>query len=260
MKIIGIIPSRYASSRFPGKPLALIAGKSLIERVWRQAKKSRLLSEVIIATDDKRIQTAAEAFGAKVVMTSKKCKSGTDRLAEAARKAAKNARVIINIQGDEPVISPGLIDSVARCFIKDAKLAAVTAAYPVIDKNEFNSPNVVKVVLDSKKNALYFSRYPVPFLRIATEHQRGSAASLECHKRRPNLPVLHYKHIGIYGYKRCFLLKFSGWRQSPLERTEQLEQLRLLENGERLKVVISNTDSFGVDVPADIKKIERIIK
>jgi 3-deoxy-manno-octulosonate cytidylyltransferase (CMP-KDO synthetase) len=242
MKIIGIIPSRYASTRFPAKPLALIAGKSLVERVWRQAKKSRLLSEVFIATDDNRIRTAAEAFGAKVIMTSRNCKSGTDRLAEAARKAAKDARVLINIQGDEPVISPDLIDSIARCFVNDDKLASATAAYPLKDKRELNSPNVVKVVFDSSKNAMYFSRRPIPYAR------------------RPKQPAAYYKHIGIYGYRRDFLLKFSGWRQSPLEKTEQLEQLRILENGERMKVVISKVDSFGVDVPADIQKIERILK
>lgn len=242
MKIIGIIPSRYASTRFPGKPLALIAGKSLIERVWRQAKKSRLLAEVFIATDDKRIKSAAEAFGAEVIMTSNKCKSGTDRLAEAAKKRAKNASVIINIQGDEPVISPVLIDNVARCFVNDAGLAAATAAYPLKFKDELNSPNVVKVVLDSKKYALFFSRYPVPF-------QRNSGGTAQ-----------HYKHIGIYGYRRDFLLKFAAWSQSPLEKAEQLEQLRILENGKRIKVVISAVDSFGVDVPADIRKIERFIK
>ena len=165
MNIVGIIPSRYASTRFPGKPLKLIAGKSLIERVWRQAKKCRSLSEVYIATDDARIRDAALAFGAKVVMTSKACKSGTDRLAEAAKKAARNADIIINIQGDEPVISPALIDSIAGCLKKDKKLAAATAAFPLRSTGELNSPNVVKVVMDSKKNALYFSRYPIPYPR-----------------------------------------------------------------------------------------------
>lgn len=242
MNIVGIIPSRYASTRFPGKPLKLIAGRTLIERVWRQAKKCKALSEVYIATDDIRIRDAALAFGAKVVMTSKTCKSGTDRLAEAALTAAKGADIIINIQGDEPVISPALIGSIAQCLKTDRSLMAATAAYPLKSKEEINSPNVVKVVLDLRQYALYFSRYPVPYPR----NEKKSTG--------------YYKHIGIYGYRRGFLLKFAGWSQTPLERTEQLEQLRILEKGERIKVVISKVDSFGVDVPADIKKIERLIR
>ena len=241
-RIVGIIPARYASTRFPGKPLAMISGITLIERVWRQAKKSRMLSEVIIATDDLRIKKAAEAFGAKVVMTPASCASGTDRLARAVKIAAKGAQVIINIQGDEPLIPPSLIDGVARCLAKDPKLQAATAVFPLKDAKETVSPNVVKVVFDKKFNALYFSRYPLPF------------------PRRPKSAAGNFKHIGIYGFRRGFLLKYASWEQTPLERTEQLEQLRILENGEKIRVVISNSDSFGVDVPSDIRKIERLIK
>ena len=241
MKIVGIIPARYDSTRFQGKPLALIAGTSLIERVWHRAKKSRKLSEVYIATDDLRIKKAAEGFGAKVVMTSKACRSGTDRLAEAVRKTAKAADIVINIQGDEPLIPPGLIDGIAASLIKDPGLCAATAAFAIRDRKELANPNVVKVVFDGEFNALYFSRYPVPF------------------PRRHASPI-GYKHIGIYGYRRGFLLKFALWPQTPLEKAEQLEQLRILEMGERIRVVISDSDSFGVDVPADIRKIERLIK
>jgi len=242
MRIAGIIPARFASTRFPGKPLALIAGKTLIERVWRQAKKSRKLSEVYIATDDSDIQRTAEGFGAEVIMTSKLCRSGTDRLAEAARKAARGAELVINIQGDEPVISPALIDRIAECLQKDPGLPAATAAFPLTDKKAIADPNVVKVVFDLEHNALYFSRYPVPF------------------PRRPQSPSGYFKHIGIYGYRRGFLLEFAAWKQTPLEKAEQLEQLRILEMGGKIRVVISNKDSFGVDVPADIQKIERLIK
>jgi len=242
IKIVGIIPSRYGSTRFPGKPLALIKGKSLIERVWKQAKKSRMLTDVIIATDDKKIKGAAEGFGAKVVMTPKSCRSGTDRLAVAVKKVARSADIVINIQGDEPLIPPGLIDSIAIALIKAKDLGAATAAFPFKDEREVSSPNVVKVVFDKDFNALYFSRCPVPFQRCT------------------DVPAVYYKHIGIYGYRKAFLFKFAAWKQTPLEKTEQLEQLRILENGEKLKVVLAKNDSFGVDVPADIQKIERLIK
>ena len=242
MNIVGIIPARFASTRFPGKPLAMISGKTLIERVWRQAKKSKKLTDIIIATDDQRIFDAAQSFGAKAVMTSKNCKSGTDRLAEAVKTAAKGAQIIINIQGDEPVISPRLVDKIAGSLQKDRGLVAATAAFPLKDRKELLNPNVVKVVFDKEFNALYFSRYPIPYPR----HRENCAG--------------YYKHIGIYGYRRDFLLKFALWGQTPLEMAEQLEQLRILEKGGRLKVVICDRDSFGVDVPADIRKIERLIK
>ena len=174
-------------------------------------------------------------------MTSKACKSGTDRLAEAVRKAAKGAQLVINIQGDEPVISPGLIDKIAAVLQNNPGLGAATAAFPVRDKKELLSPNVVKVVFDNEHNALYFSRYPIPY------------------PRRSSSPIGYFKHIGIYGYRRGFLLKFADWGQTKLEKAEQLEQLRILRKAE-VKVVISDRDSFGVDVPSDIRKIERLIK
>lgn len=240
MRTIGVIPARYASTRFPGKPLALIAGTPLIERVWRRVKKCTELDDVIVATDDDRIAAAVHAFGGRVAMTSVTCASGTDRLAEVARMAEKKADILINIQGDEPLIAPGLIDRLARALAADKQLPAVTAAYPLRDDNEVANANVVKVVMDKNGNALYFSRSPLPY-------------------RRSSSPVRIYKHLGIYGYRRDFLLRFAAWKPSPLEAAEQLEQLRVLENGCRMKVVLSPRDSFGVDVPADIKKIERLL-
>ena len=241
MKSIGIIPSRFASKRFPGKPLALIKGKTLIERVWLRAKKSRLLDEVVIATDDKRIFDAASSFKAKAVMTSRKCRSGTDRLAEVARRKGKKYGIFINIQGDEPLISPELIDRLVSALKKDPSAKVVTAVYPIREKSEITDPNVVKAVLDKKGFAIYFSRCPVPFNRLGGK-------------------VTYYKHLGIYGYKKDFLKAFSSMAQTPLEKAEQLEQLRVLENGFNIKAVIAKQDSFGVDVPSDIKKIERMVK
>ena len=241
MKSIGIIPSRFASKRFPGKPLALIKGKTLIERVWLRAKKSRLLDEVVIATDDRRIFGVAGSFKAKAVMTSRKCRSGTDRLAEAARKKGKKYGIFINIQGDEPLISPSLIDRLVSALKKDPLTQVVTAVYPIRDKRELVDPNVVKAVLDKKGFAIYFSRSPVPYNRTGGK-------------------VRYYKHLGIYGYKRDFLKAFASMAQTPLEKAEQLEQLRVLENGYRIKAVVSDQDSFGVDVPSDIQKIERMVK
>src|SRR5271157_4727242 len=218
MKSIGIIPARYASKRFPGKPLALIKGKTLLERVWLRAKKSRFLDHVAVATDDKRIFDAARSFKANVIMTSKRCQSGTDRLAEAAHKKGKSFGIFINIQGDEPVISPDLIDKLILALKKDPKAQIVTAVYPIRGKNEIADPNVVKAVLDKKGFVIYFSRSPIPF-------------------NRQGRKVRYYKHLGIYGYRKEFLNKFASMPQTPLEKAEQLEQLRALENGYKIKAV-----------------------
>jgi 3-deoxy-manno-octulosonate cytidylyltransferase (CMP-KDO synthetase) len=241
MRIIGVIPARYGSTRFPGKPLALINGRSLIEWVWRQARKSRELDDVIVATDDQRIADAAGRFGARTVLTSARCTSGTDRMAEVARRAEKKADIFINIQGDEPLIAPSLIDGLALALRRDRSVAAVTAVYPTRETAERENPNVVKVVTDRQGYALYFSRCAVPYPR--------SGAPVRC-----------FKHLGIYGYRRDFLLRFASWNQTPLEKTECLEQLRILEMGYRIKTVIARRDSFGVDVPGDVKKIERLMK
>ena len=241
MKTVGVIPARYQSSRFPGKPLALIAGKTLIERVWRQASGSRQLDDLVIATDDKRILECARSFGARVVMTSPSCACGTDRLAEVARRSEKNASAFINIQGDEPLLSPSLIDRLVLTLKKNPGIPAVTAAFPLKDEGEISNHNVVKVVTDERKCALYFSRCPIPF-----ERTEGTGA--------------WFKHLGIYGYRRSFLLRYASWPPTALERTESLEQLRILEKGYQIKVVLSQHDSFGVDTPSDVRKIEKLLK
>ncbi|MBN1621164.1 MAG: 3-deoxy-manno-octulosonate cytidylyltransferase [Endomicrobiales bacterium] len=243
-RVVGIIPARYGSTRLPAKPLLLVKGKYLIEHVYRQVKKSKKLDDVIIATDDIRIVTAARKFGAKVALTSKSCSSGTDRLAEVAKKIEKKADVLINIQGDEPKISPVLIDKLASELLRDSDLDMVTAAYPIKNSAELDDPNVVKVVLNKNSNALYFSRYCIPFKREDAVKTSSK---------------LWLKHLGIYGYRRKFLLKYSSWKQTPLEKIEKLEQLRVLENGHKIKVIISRKDSFGVDTPEDVKRIGKII-
>jgi 3-deoxy-manno-octulosonate cytidylyltransferase (CMP-KDO synthetase) len=240
MHITGVIPARYHSTRFPGKPLARIKGVPLIERVWRQAAKSRRLDDLVVATDDERIAECVRRFGGKTVETPIRCASGTDRLAAVARRSAKRSDILINIQGDEPLISPRLIDSLASALVKDPSLPAVTAAYPLSREEDVFNPNVVKVVTDKSGRALYFSRSPLPF-------------------RRAETAVPYYKHLGIYGYRRKFLLSFASWPQTPLEKTEQLEQLRIIERGFAINVIVSRYDSFGVDVPEDVVKIERLL-
>jgi 3-deoxy-manno-octulosonate cytidylyltransferase (CMP-KDO synthetase) len=241
LEIVAVIPARYGSTRFPGKPLALIAGQTLIERVWRQVMKAKKIDDVIIATDDKRIALAARKFGARVAMTSTQCKTGTDRLAEVARTMMRKSAAFINVQGDEPLIPPLLIDRLASALRARPSVDVVTAAYPISRAADITDPNVVKLVRDSRGTALYFSRSPIPFNRSQTS-------------------VEYLKHIGIYGYRRSLLLKCASWPRTSLEKAEELEQLRVLENGFRMHVVMAPSDSFGVDVPEDIKKIEQLLR
>lgn len=239
--IIGILPARWGSTRFPGKPLHPIGGKPLIQHVWERCQGAKLLSQVIVATDDQRIADAVEAFGGKVVMTSPDHPTGTDRLAEAA-KAIPEATHILNIQGDEPLIDPALIDALAQALIDDPDLHMVTAANPLDHADPaVSDPNVVKVVLRKNGHALYFSRSPLPYFRNPV----------------PCLPVL--RHKGIYGYRRDFLETFVTWPPSPLEQAESLEQLRALENGANICVLITDDTSPGVDTPEQALEIERIL-
>ena len=210
-RVLGIIPARWASSRFPGKPLHPIAGKSLIQHVWDQCKKTQNLDEILIATDDTRIAENAESFGAKVVMTSNDHVSGTDRIAEAAKTDQKCTH-IINIQGDEPLIDPELIDQLAEKISNDPTISMITAAVPGINNLDLANSNVVKTVINKENNAIYFSRSVIP-------HQNSESPAAPC-----------YRHKGIYGYTKDFLLKFVRWEPSPLELAERLEQLRAIEN------------------------------
>jgi 3-deoxy-manno-octulosonate cytidylyltransferase (CMP-KDO synthetase) len=239
-RVLGIIPARWASSRFPGKPLHPIAGKSLIQHVWDQCKKTQNLDEILIATDDTRIAENAESFGAKVVMTSNDHVSGTDRIAEAAKTDQKCTH-IINIQGDEPLIDPELIDQLAEKISNDPTISMITAAVPGINNLDLANSNVVKTVINKENNAIYFSRSVIP-------HQNSESPAAPC-----------YRHKGIYGYTKDFLLKFVRWEPSPLELAERLEQLRAIENGESIHVIITDDNSIGVDTPEQAIMVEQQI-
>ncbi|MDR1400763.1 MAG: 3-deoxy-manno-octulosonate cytidylyltransferase [Endomicrobium sp.] len=241
MKAAVIIPSRYGSSRFLGKPLVLIKGKPLIQHTLERVKKCKKVDFMAVATDDKRIYNVVRKLGFSVFMTPKTCRSGTDRVAFfAASKFLKDCDVFINVQGDEPLIDTKLIDKLAVLLKKNKSLEYVTAVFPIVKKEIIENPNNVKVVFDKYGYALYFSRFAIPY-------------------NRDNANVRYYKHIGVYGYKKKFLLDFSKDNVSFLEKAENLEQLRALEGGKRIKVVMASCDSIGVDTPEDILKIEKYL-
>jgi 3-deoxy-manno-octulosonate cytidylyltransferase (CMP-KDO synthetase) len=243
VKMVGIIPARYASTRFPGKPLHPIAGKPLIQRVVEQCRQAKSLSEVLVATDDTRIAEVAKKF-CRVEMTREDHPSGSDRIAEVAARCECDA--VVNIQGDEPLIDPAVIDAVAGAL---AENEMSTAATQIKDPREYDNPNVVKVVVNATGRALYFSRRTIPYLR--------EAASRSVSEQLAAFPFL--KHLGIYGYRRETLLRLVKFPVSALERAEKLEQLRALEIGIGIAVVKVDYDSVGVDLPEDVERVERIL-
>jgi 3-deoxy-manno-octulosonate cytidylyltransferase (CMP-KDO synthetase) len=244
VKIVGIIPARYASTRFPGKPLALIAGKPLIQRVVEQCQKAKSLNEVIVATDDARIADAAKKF-CRVEMTRAEHPSGTDRIAEVTARLACDA--VVNIQGDEPLIEPSVIDAVAGA-LRDNEMS--TAATRIKNPAELDNPNVVKVVVNVAGHALYFSRRTIPYLREAASSSVSEQLAA----------FVFLKHLGIYGYRRGMLLRLVKFPVSALETAEKLEQLRALENGIQIAVVKVDYDSVSVDAPEDVVRVEKILK
>lgn len=237
MNILCVIPARYSSTRLPGKPLAMIAGKPMIERVYERAKQAKRPNAVLVATDHALVYETVKRFGGSVMMTSPDHPTGTDRLAEVARKYT-DADIIINVQGDEPLIAPEVIDLLAGAFDEDSELNMATLMTEM-DKSEYNLPSAVKVVTSLNGYALYFSRSLVPYPR---SKQGGSQLSV-------------YKHIGIYAYRRDFLLKYAALAPTPLELTESLEQLRALEHGYKIKVLRTDFKSIGVDTPEDLEKV-----
>jgi 3-deoxy-manno-octulosonate cytidylyltransferase (CMP-KDO synthetase) len=239
-QVLVVIPARWGSTRFPGKPLHLIAGKPLVQHVWERCLQCQHVDQVVIATDDERIAYAARRINAVPVLTDPNHPSGTDRVAEAAKSFPKHS-VIINVQGDEPLISPALIDELALTLINEPEVPMITAAAPIEDDSLLHDANVVKVVLDTRKDALYFSRSLIPF------------------PRNPDTGLTTYRHLGIYGFQRDFLFQFVKWPPSPLERTESLEQLRALENGARIRVVPTKDLSPGVDTPEQAAAIEKVL-
>jgi len=243
VKTVGIIPARYASTRFPGKPLALIAGRPLIQHVVTQCQQAKSLAEIIVATDDERIAEVARRF-CRVEMTRADHPSGSDRIAEVASRCDCDA--IVNIQGDEPLIDPAVIDNVANAL---ARQEMSTAATPIRHPGELDNPNVVKVVVNAAGQALYFSRRTIPYLR--------EAANRPVPEQLAAFPFL--KHLGIYGFRRETLLRLVRFPVSPLEEAEKLEQLRALDNGIAIAVVTVAYDSIGVDLPEDVARVEKII-
>ena len=244
MEAVGIIPARYGSTRFEGKLLADFCGKPVIQHTWENAKKSKSIDDLIVATDDKRIYNVAKGFGANVVYTSIAHKSGSDRLTEVA--ASIDAKIIVNIQADEPLLVPSMIDDVAGAILKDKTLVMATLCHKISNAAQIHDPNVVKVVFDRNGLALYFSRSPIPYERM------GSDDKLQV--------IDYYKHIGIYAYAKDFLFTFKSLPQSRLEKTEKLEQLRVLENGYRIKVIETKFDTIGIDTPEDLEKAVEAIK
>ena len=244
MNIIGIIPARYASTRFPGKPLHLIAGKPLIAHVVERCREAASLTEVIVATDDDRIAEVAREF-CRVEMTRSDHSTGTDRIAEVAGRVECDA--VVNVQGDEPLIAPAVIDAVAGA-LSNAEMS--TAASPVNNISDVSDPNVVKVVVSAEGRALYFSRRTIPFVRDLAD--ADAAAQLAA------FPFL--KHLGIYGYRRETLARLVGLEPSPLEEAERLEQLRALENGIAIAVRRVEHDAVGVDVPEDVARVEALLR
>jgi 3-deoxy-manno-octulosonate cytidylyltransferase (CMP-KDO synthetase) len=239
MQVVVIIPSRYGSSRFPGKPLAHICGKPMIEWVCRQAMQAKCVDSVHVATDDQRIQAAVKGFGGNVVMTSSACRSGTDRVAEAAaRLNLDRGDVVINIQGDQPMVDPRCLDAVVQPFHEDPTVRMSTLVFAIVDPREISDPKDVKVTFDDNGDALYFSRATIP-------HGRDGSGGYDI-----------YKHLGVYAYTRGFLERFQSLPPGRLEEIEKLEQLRAMEHGHRIRVVVTPYDSPEVDLPLDIQRIE----
>jgi 3-deoxy-manno-octulosonate cytidylyltransferase (CMP-KDO synthetase) len=241
-KILGVIPARFASTRFPGKVLAQISSKSMLQHVYERATQARYLTSIIIATDDDRIVQTARGFGAIVRLTRADHLSGTDRVAEIA--SAENADIVVNIQGDEPLIDPAAIDAAILPLVHEPEIVMATLKKRIEDPREIGDPNVVKVVTNRAGDAIYFSRCPIPFVRGAPVPDRGTGE--------------HFKHIGLYVYRRDFLLEYSALPVGPLEQAEKLEQLRALENGFPIRVVETEYESLGVDTREDLERVSNL--
>ncbi len=255
LSAVGVIPARYGSSRLPGKPLADLQGRPLLYHVYHRACKANSLREVWIATDDDRVFEVAQGFGARVVMTSAGHRSGTDRIAEAIGEI--EADIVVNIQGDEPLIDFAAIDHAVNLLIRDKDAEMATLKAPIDDPADLWNPNVVKVVADQRGYAVYFSRMPVPYLR---RKDQPGASLQEIIKNEPSLLKYFHRHIGLYAYRRELLLKFTKWAPSPLELLEDLEQLRAIEHGTKIKVDVSSAAIFGVDTPEDLERIRRLVQ
>jgi 3-deoxy-manno-octulosonate cytidylyltransferase (CMP-KDO synthetase) len=240
-KVLAVIPARHASSRFPGKPLAPIAGQPMIQHVFERVVRASLVSRVVVATEDQRIKAAVEAFGGEAILTRSDHRTGTDRVAEVAVHLP--AEIYVNVQGDEPLIDPGAVDALVAAILEDDEVQLATPCTEISQPSEIMDPNIVKVVRDFDSNALYFSRAPVPWVRDTGQ----------------TVAARHWKHLGLYGFRRDALLEFPTLPPGELEQLEQLEQLRWLENGFRIRVVETNYDAVSVDIPSDVARVEKLL-
>jgi 3-deoxy-manno-octulosonate cytidylyltransferase (CMP-KDO synthetase) len=246
LHIVAIVPARYASTRLPAKPLVDLCGKPMIQRVVEQARKATLIDDVIVATDDERIEKVVTAFGGKAVMTPAAIATGSDRIAYAAQHL-QDADIIVNIQGDEPLVDPRAIDAAVQPMVENQDIQVATLVKNIVSAEELMSPHVVKAVLDNDGYAVYFSRSPIPYLRNGIEMNRW-------HTHHS-----YYKHFGLYVFRRDFLLKFASWKESSLERIEKLEQLRIIEHGYKIKATITNLDSIPIDTAEDAERVRAVL-
>lgn len=250
MKILGVIPARYGATRFPGKPLADICGKPMVLHVYDRAKRAKSLTDLIVATEDDRILKVVEQAGGKAIMTSAEHQSGSDRLGEVAQKI--EADIIVNIQGDEPLLEPKMIDEMVEPLINDKMILMGTLKKRIVNPEDMQNPNIVKVVCDKFGFALYFSRSLIPYPKTGWKDAsiHGLAGS----------ELAFYKHLGLYAYQKEFLLQFTKLPVSPIEKIEGLEQLRALDNGYKIKVVETKFDTIAVDTPEDLERVKQVIQ
>ena len=242
MNVVGVIPARYGSTRLKAKVLADLLGKPLIQHVWERAHQSRLLDRLLIATDNERVKKTCERFGSEAVMTSKRHQSGSDRITEAVQSL--ETEIVVNIQGDEPLIHHTMIDDMVRAILEDKSCQMATVVKPLYSEKELNDPGVVKAVIDHRGFALYFSRSVIPYNR----------------DKAKITGIGYYKHLGLYAYRKKFLMNFKNLPPSRLERTEKLEQLRVLEAGYKIKTVETSFDTIAVDTKEDLKRVEQFLK
>lgn len=243
-RVVAVVPARYASTRFPGKIIAPLLGKPVVLYTYERAREAALVNDVLIATDAQEVVDALAPFGVTPVMTRADHASGTDRIAEVM--ANRPADIVVNVQGDEPVIDPAVIDATVRPLLEQAEVVMSTARCRITRPEDIDNPNVVKVVCDARGHALYFSRWPIPYIRDAADRR----ASETC----------YWQHIGLYAYRREFLLQYARMPQTPLEKLEKLEQLRALENGYKLAVVDTEYESIGVDTPEDLERVRALLE
>ncbi|MBM2840813.1 MAG: 3-deoxy-manno-octulosonate cytidylyltransferase [Bacteroidetes bacterium] len=244
-RVVVVIPARYGSQRLPAKPLADICGKPMVQHVYERAARAKLVNAVLVATDDERIMSAVHGFGGRAVMTPESLQTGTDRIAYVAR-SLPDADIVVNVQGDEPLVEPAMIDEAVEPLLHDNSVDVGTLVKKIDNNADLSNPGIVKVVLDREGNGIYFSRSPIPFGRDIQQSEW-----LRHH--------IYYKHIGLYVFRREFLNRFSEMNQTPLEKTEKLEQLRILENGYKIRCTVTSFDSVPVDTQDDLERVRRIL-